>query len=189
MSLVKLDNKITDKNTEHSYLTLYDELLNPIKDTANNVLEVGIGDFVEKNGGSILLWSNYFSKALVHGVDILPKSRVLDELLQNDKIILYTEVDAYDNTFISNNFQNKKFDFLIDDGPHTLESQKKFIELYLPLLTENGILIIEDVQDITWLDELINITPEEFKPFIKTYDLRENKKRYDDIVFTINKLV
>jgi len=34
---------------------------------------------------------------------------------------------------------------------------------------------------------LKNEVPAHLKPFIKVYDLRENKNRYDDIVFTINK--
>ena len=38
------------------------------------------------------------------------------------------------------------------------------------------------------MNKLISITPESLKPYIKTYDLRNNKGRYDDIVFTINKI-
>ena len=76
---------------------------------------------------------------------------------------------------------------MIDDGPHTLDSQEKFIELYSPLLSENVILIIEDIQDINFLTNLKNKTPEYLKKYIKSYDLRNNKKRYDDIVFTIDK--
>ena len=187
MSLCNLDNKITDKNTQHSYLPLYDTLLSPIRDTANNILEVGIGDFTNKNGGSLLLWHNYFTKAIIYGIDILPVNRVLDEVVNNKSIKIYTEVDAYDKSFVLNNLQGKKFDFLIDDGPHTLDSQEKFIELYSPLLSENGILIIEDIQDINFLKNLKNKTPEYLKKYIKSYDLRNNKKRYDDIVFTIDK--
>jgi len=69
-----------------------------------------------------------------------------------------------------------------------LASQEKFIELYSPLLSDNGILIIEDVQDINWLENLKNKTPQHLKQYIKTYDLRKNKDRYDDIVFTIDKI-
>ena len=32
-----------------------------------------------------------------------------------------------------------------------------------------------------------NEVPENLKQFTKVYDLRENKNRYDDIVFTIDK--
>ena len=54
-------------------------------------------------------------------------------------------------------------------------------------MTDDGILIIEDVQSWDWINRLICVVPEEFKKFIKTYDLRSNKNRYDDIVFTIDK--
>lgn len=62
MSLEKIvDNSRTDKNTIHSYLSLYQKLLITKKETAKNVLEVGI-----YNGGSIKLWSDYFTNANVY---------------------------------------------------------------------------------------------------------------------------
>jgi len=54
-----VDNSLTDKNTNHSYLPLYQQLLESKKETAKNVLEIGIGDFGEKNGGSIKLWKDF----------------------------------------------------------------------------------------------------------------------------------
>ena len=43
MSLEEIvDNSRTDKNTVHSYLPLYQKLLISKKETAKNVLEVGI---------------------------------------------------------------------------------------------------------------------------------------------------
>lgn len=188
-SLIDLDNKHTDKNTTHSYLPLYQQLLEPIRNIAENVLEIGIGDFKEKNGGSLLLWKNYFSKAKIHGVDILPQNRVLDTLIEDERVKLYCNTDGYDKNFISQKLNHIKFDFLIDDGPHTLKSQENFVEFYSPLLKENGILIVEDVPDINWLECLKSKTPEHLKPYIKTYDLRKNKNRYDDIIFTINKII
>jgi hypothetical protein len=76
---------------------------------------------------------------------------------------------------------------MLDDGPHTLESMIKFIQLYSQLMTDDGILIIEDVQSWEWIDILTNEVPQHLKEFIKVYDLRENKNCYDDIVFTIDK--
>jgi len=189
MSLVNFDNKYTDKNSRHSYLPFYETLLKPIKDSATNILEVGIGDFGEKNGGSLLIWSKYFTNATIYGIDILPINRVLDELIQNKSIKLYIETDAYNQNFITSQLKNTKFDFLLDDGPHTLESQEKFIELYSPLLSENGILIVEDVQNMAWLERLVNKTPDSLKKYIKMYDFRKIKGRYDDIVFTIDKVI
>ena len=93
------------------------------------------------------------------------------------------------SNFFTNQFLNKniKCDFMLDDGPHSLESMKQFIKLYSQIMTDDGILIIEDVQSWDWIDILKNEVPEHLKQFIKTYDLRPNKNRDDDIVFTIDK--
>jgi hypothetical protein len=144
---------------------------------------------VKKNGGSIKLWKDYFTNATIYGLDILPKERVFDELLNNDRVILYTNTDAYNADFFTNTFLNKnmQFDFMLDDGPHTLESMKQFIRLYSQVMKDDGILIIEDVQSMDWIEILTNEAPDNLKPFVKVYDLRHIKNRYDDIVFTIDK--
>lgn len=191
MSLEDLvDNSKTDKNTTHSYLHLYNELLTKKRFTAKNVLEVGIGDFDEKNGGSIKLWRDYFTNATIYGLDVLPINRVMDELLNDTRVILYTSTDAYNEDFFNKNFLNKniKCDFMLDDGPHTLESMVQFIKLYSQIMTDDGILIVEDVKSLDWIEKLKNEVPVHLKQFIKVYDLRSNKNRYDDIVFTIDKL-
>jgi len=190
MSLEELvDNSMTDKNTKHSYLPLYQKLLENKRETTRIVLEIGIGDFGEKNGGSIKLWKDFFTNAIIYGLDVVPIERVMDELLNDDRIILYTSTDAYNEDFFITNFLNKniKCDFMLDDGPHTLESMKQFIKLYTQIMTEDGILIIEDVQSWDWIEILKDEVPEYLKQFIKVYDLRENKNYSDDIVFTIDK--
>jgi demethylmacrocin O-methyltransferase len=123
MSLASLvDNSLTDKNTRHSYLGLYEKLLCKKKETATFVLEVGVGDFEDKNGGSIKMWRDYFPNATIVGLDILPINRVIDELLNDDRVVLYMETNAYNKDFFENTFLNKniKYDFLLDDGPHSL---------------------------------------------------------------------
>ena len=188
MSLIKLvDDRHTDKNTTHSYLELYERLLARMQTTATNVLEVGIGDFGAKNGGSLKLWRDYFTNAKIYGLDIIGRERVLDELLNDPRIVLYTNTNAYDAGFVDRTFKDHRFDFMLDDGPHTLESMLKFIELYSGLLTDDGILIIEDVQSMDWVSFFEIQTPDHLKKYIKVYDLREIKGRYDDIVFTIDK--
>jgi len=186
MNLIDFNNNLTDKNSVHSYLPLYQELLSSIKDSAKNILEVGV--FF---GGSIKLWHDFFVNANIYGMDCIDNVNIeiFPELKTSKRIILNLSNDAYTEDVVKNNFLDKNisFDFLLDDGPHTLESMKHFIQLYSPLMTEKGILIIEDVQDIEWIDILKDITPEHLKEFIDVYDLRENKNRYDDIVFVINK--
>jgi hypothetical protein len=190
MSLAELvDNSRTDKNTRHSYLDLYQNLLVAKKETAQNVLEIGIGDGGQgiTNGGSIKLWHDYFVNAKVYALDIQHIDAIWDGLKHNDSIILHTSVDAYSKEFVQSKFLDKeiKFDMMLDDGPHTLESMKSFITLYSPLLADNGILIIEDIQDPKWIDELYKVVPDNLKEFVSAYDLRKNKNRYDDIVLAI----
>ena len=183
MSLEELvNNTRTDKNTTHSYLPLYQKLLENKKETAKNVLEVGI-----QYGGSIKLWNDFFTNATVYGIDIMNFENVWNEIKNNDKIVLYTSRNAYDIHFFNKTFLNIKFDLILDDGPHTLESMIQFIQLYSQLMTEDGILIIEDVQSIDWINTLISVVPDHLKKYIKVYDLRGNKNQYDDIVFTIDK--
>jgi hypothetical protein len=185
MSLVSLvNNQLTDKNTRHSYLDLYETLLYSKKGTAKNVLEAGV-----HVGGSIKLWKDYFTQAVVRGVEVNGSENFIDEVRSNDRIVLYTYTDAYDDTFFTNEFVNKnmKFDFMLDDGPHTLDSQMRFVAMYSQIMTDDGILIVEDVQDWSWIDKLTSQVPDHLKKYIQTYDLRQMKGRYDDIVFVINK--
>lgn len=186
-----INNSITDKNTTHSYLDLYQKLFVDKRETAKNVLEVGIGNFGEKNGGSIKLWRDFFINATVYGLDVLPISRVIDELIGDPRVVLHLESDAYDIDFFTTHFLNKniKFDMMLDDGPHSLESMIKFIQLYSQIMTEDGILLIEDVQCWSWIEKLTEVVPDHLKKFVITYDLRNIKNRYDDIVFTIDKRI
>jgi hypothetical protein len=181
-----VDNELTDKNTHHSYLDLYHSLVCSKKETAKNILEVGI-----YRGGSIKLWHDYFTNAMIYGLDHDPIDRYMtNEIKNKERIYLFTSIDAYNENYFNSNFLSKKikFDFILDDGPHTLDSMKKFIKLYSQVMTDDGILIIEDVQDWDWIETLKKEVPDHLKEFIKAYDLRDKKGKYDDIVFTIDKL-
>ena len=185
MSLEEIvDSSRTDKNTTHSYLPLYQNLLSHKKETAKHVIEVGV-----QHGGSIKLWRDFFTNAVVHGVDVIDIHSIWGGIKNDPNIVLHASTDAYDSEFVTNQFLNKniQFDFLLDDGPHTLQSMKQFIVLYSQIMTHDGILIIEDVQSWDWINLLTNEVPSHLKQFVKVYDLRSVKGRYDDIVFTIDK--
>lgn len=164
-------------------------MLNKKQNTATNVLEIGIGPSWPNNGGSIIMWLDYFKNANVYALDIISESFVHDDIKNNERTKLFVSTNAYDESFFKETFLDTglKFDFMLDDGPHTLESMKTFVQLYSQVMKEDGILAIEDVQSMDWIDHLKNAVPDELKPFIKVYDLRHIKNRYDDIVFTIDK--
>jgi len=190
-----IDNQFTDKDEGHCYAEIYDILFERIQHTAQNVLEIGID-----KGGSILLWKNYFTNANIYGIDCNGEGCINQEILQHlktdERVLLFTSLNAYDNlaiqminAFSNHNFKisNPLFDVIIDDGPHTFDSQKKFIELYSPLLSEEGILIIEDIQDINYLEELMESVPDKLKKYVHVYDLRSAINQYDDVLFIIDK--
>ena len=186
-----VDNTKTDKNTFHSYIPVYQKLFESKKYNTNNILEIGIGEPKQnkENGGSIKLWHDYFPNSTIYGLDIIPVSNVNEEIIDKERIKLYTSVDAYDTAFIENTFikNNIKFDILIDDGPHTLDSMIFFVKYYLPLLKDDGILVIEDIPDMNWTKILLENTPEDFRQYVKIVDLRMIKNRWDDIMFVIQR--
>jgi hypothetical protein len=177
-------NDMTDKNTTHSYLDCYEKIFNHLRNKATNILEIGI-----YSGGSLKLWFDYFQNATVYGIDINDENSIWYDVKGRDRIKLITSCDGYEPTCFLNNFVSKniRFDAIIDDGPHTLESMKTFILYYSTLLTDDGVLVVEDVQDIAWVSELKDVVPENLKQYIEVYDLRNVKNRYDDIMFVINK--
>jgi cephalosporin hydroxylase len=174
-----LDGKMTDKDTLHSYGDVYTELLEPKRNTAKNILEIGIC-----YGGSILTWYEYFTHAVVHGMDIMYNQYVL-ALPKHNRINLIFE-DAY-NVQVFERMSDNIYDVIIDDGPHTLESMKFAAANYSKLLTDDGIMIIEDVQSDSWIDEIRMSFPEEFRDKVVVYDLRSIKGRYDDILVVLKK--
>ena len=122
-------------------------------------------------------------------MDIIPLDGVWENIRDVPRIRLYTETDAYDADFVAREFANTgiRLDMVLDDGPHTLASMISCIQLYLPLLSDTGILIIEDVQAMEWLNQLREAVPPELHGYIHTFDLRGIKGRYDDIVFVVDK--
>ena len=91
--------------------------------------------------------------------------------------------NAYEASFA--NSLPGKFTILIDDGPHTLDSQKSFVELYLPKLANDGVLIIEDVQR-AYRDsyQLMSLAPANKYRF-EVYDFRGISGAGDDFLFVV----
>jgi hypothetical protein len=58
----------TDKDTTHSYVEIYEQLLEPILEKDGSLLEIGI-----QYGGSILLWKELLKNCRIFGFDIEDK--------------------------------------------------------------------------------------------------------------------
>jgi cephalosporin hydroxylase len=173
-----VDNRLCDKNTAHSYLDAYEDLFQRRRESASNVLEIGVQD-----GGSIKLWRAYFSNATIHGMD-LSMDRATANLAKLDRIVLYT-ADAYAPETIEQ-MKQRKYDVIIDDGPHTKESMLEFARNYADMLTDDGILVVEDIQSETWVPEIIAALPAHLQSRARVIDLRGNKGRYDDLIIVVD---
>jgi tetratricopeptide (TPR) repeat protein len=180
----------TNKDTNHSYVEIYEQLLEPILEKEGSLLEIGI-----QYGGSILLWNELLKNCRIFGFDIEDKlSDSIKEYVKDyPKKITLEFKDAYCKETIDHIkfIYPRGFDVIIDDGPHTEESQLKCIDLYLDLLKDNGVLIIEDIQNFESIKVFIENIPEskffDYEPLV--FDLRDKKNRYDDIIFAIKKKV
>lgn len=164
---------LTDKGDTHNYIKgYYGYEFNDIREKPINILEIGLA-----HCGSAKLWRDWFVNGNIyvieHDINLITK---LDRI--NIKL-----ADAYLHDTIDY-YQDIEFDYIIDDGPHTLKSQIFSVKNWSNKLKPGGKLIIEDVQDINNIEVLKAYT--DFPN--RVIDLRETSfKRYDDIIFEITK--
>lgn len=166
----------TDKNTIHSYTEVYDQLFTPKKHSATEILEIGV-----LHGGSILTWRDFFPNATITGLDIHNK---FPQHELSDRIRIKIR-NAYTPEVVSE-LSDRKYDIMVDDGPHTLESMLYFVRHYLPLLKDDGILVIEDIQKREWIAQIVAAFPEHLQQRVAVYDRVHIKKRYDDILIVLD---
>ena len=171
-----VDNSLTDKNTGHSYLPVYEELFSPFRDTCKNILEVRVFD-----GGSIKLWEDYFPVANIYGLDLDLRRNKFTPRTHRVHIM---ETDAYSPSVVGK-FEHESFDAVIDDGWHTLDSMCLFAALYNNFVRPGGYLIVEDLQEPWWGDEIKKFLPSSMETRVE--NRRSVKGRHDDIMFIARK--
>ena len=139
---------ITDKSGEHEYTKVYDSFMRGNSDEKINLLEIGIGGYKQSQlgGGSLLMWSEYFSNGMIYGLDIEEKKI---ELRENIKIFQGSQIEIKDLKKVTN--EAKNFDYIIDDGSHLNSHQIKTFELLFPFLNDGGYYFIEDTQTSYYL--------------------------------------
>lgn len=173
----------SDKGTLHSYIfEYYNNLFTPLKDSKFNLLEIGI-----QEGYSMDLWRGWFTQAILFGIDLSFNETVdrVNNTFKNSKAFLR---DGFVAETVSL-FDNDSFDFIIEDGPHTVETQVFAAQEWSKKLKTNGLLIIEDIQnpdkDCETIIDSIKDRPE---LSIKVIDLRSRKNRYDDVIVEITRV-
>lgn len=69
---------------------------------------------------------------------------MIPEIKNREKIKLYFG-RAYNMNTVKKWFKGKTFDIIIHEGNNNLLSLKQVLKIYMPLLSEKGILLIEDL--------------------------------------------
>jgi len=172
----------TDKDTLHSYIESYAELLEPFRNTECNLLEIGV-----QYGGSSLLWHDYLPHAKLYLMDIqniVPEK--INMVLNRDRV-RFEIMDAYRPEAVS---KMKKicpegFDIIIDDGDHALTSQLFLVQNYLGLLKKGGVMIIEDLQNDQYFRDLMSQIDDDY--IAEARDLRHVKGRKDDLLLILKR--
>ncbi len=170
-SIVELMRRYpTDKNVEHSYGPVYDELFAPIRDRVASVLEIGVFQ-----GGSLRVWRDYFPNAHVLGIDINPQA------LFTDVRIGTALADAQQWAQLHPIVAGRTFDLIIDDGGHKLQQQVMALFFLWPFLRPGGMYIIEDLEDSRFMPHFSCFTN------LEIIDRRTIKNRWDDILLIFRK--
>jgi len=174
LSLKHGTDKCRGTKEGHNYCIFYEEAFAPYRNQPISLLEIGV-----LGGASMRMWDEYFTKARsIVGVDIqLPQ-------LKGTRKVKLIQGDAYAQGVVDT---LGVFDIIIDDGPHTLESQMAAIDLYLPKVKKTGIFVVEDIPNTDWFAILRERVPDDLKDCIKVYDYRSVSNRHDDMLFVVKK--
>lgn len=158
------------------YQRLFERLFSPTASPIDYVGEIGVD-----GGGFTLALNDYFPSAVVRCMDINPCPA---SICGNDAIEHF-QMDAYTEEAVREFGAGAKYSCFIEDGSHFLNHQRFFVANYPPLLTSDGIAVVEDVQDIAHFADLAKHVPAGF--FGYGIDLRMHDDRYDNLLFVIQR--
>jgi hypothetical protein len=175
------------KGTVHDYIDgWYNKEFTPVRNENLTIVEIGIDA-----GFSLRLFGEWFLNSKIIGIDngVTPSAANYNQWINEVTNIPNTEVilsNAYTQECIDM-FEDNSIDYLIDDGPHTIESQLYCIENWFPKIKKGGTLIVEDVDKIDNVRGLIDNACNKINASYEIIDLRANKNRIDDVLIIIRK--
>lgn len=126
------------------YLAEYERLFSVLRDKPIGLVEIGV-----QNGGSLEIWSQYFSAAeAIVGCDINP---LCSQLVYADERVRLVVGDVTEPETLESILNGRNnFHIVIDDGSHTSSDIiKTFCNLF-PRLDIDGIYIVEDLHCSYW---------------------------------------
>jgi hypothetical protein len=127
----------TDKGTQ--YTQVYHRWLAHAREQRMRMLEIGL-----YNGGSLRMWRDYLPNTVLHGIDIDARTLAYQDEVPNSQVRLVDQGDAGAlERFVAELGGN--YDFILDDGGHTMVQQIVSFEVLWPHVMPGGIYAIEDL--------------------------------------------
>jgi len=128
----------------HAYTGVYDFLFSSFRNRKIKFAEIGV-----HYNHSIKGWRNWFPEAEIHGFEWMMEfiTNAQAEELPN---VYYHYMNVYEKDSIIKSMEEAggKFDLIVEDSCHLLETQVNVIETVHPYLNPGGILVIEDIYPI-----------------------------------------
>ena len=124
------------------YFPVYERHFGAWRDRSLVFIEIGAG-----NGGSLQMWKRYFGpNATIIGIDNREECKNFEEDQieirigsQQDHSFLKKVVDEFGQP-----------DIVLDDGSHIMEHISASFEFFYPLVTKNGVYMVEDLHTCYW---------------------------------------
>jgi GT2 family glycosyltransferase len=134
--------KVSDKWA--SYLDQYDRLFAPYRRARIRLLEIGV-----QNGGSLEIWARYFPRARqIVGCDIDPACAALRYEDPRIRVIIGDAgSEAVQQTILR---ETGGLEIVLDDGSHQSRDIVASFSRYFPLLSTNGLYVVEDLHCSYW---------------------------------------
>lgn len=133
--------KLSGSDKPQSFLDLYDQFFEPLRDKPVRLLELGIA-----GGGSLRYWADYFPQGTIWGLDLHPPpiNHPRIETIQADQ----GNIEVLDK--LSRNAG--PWDIIIDDCSHLGHLTERSYDALFPHLVPGGIYAIEDWGTGYWSD-------------------------------------
>ena len=166
-----------DENHSHagqSYFDVYESVFQDRRFKKLNLLELGVRD-----GRSLRVWREYFTKANICGVDINPDCLKVDT--KGCKVEVCSQDDQEKLESISR--KARGWDIIIDDASHLNELTAKSFEILWKTVKPNGLYIIEDLKvsyaDLSGMPENWNFL--DLHPDDEKISRKNDRKVLDDV--------
>lgn len=121
-----------------SYLDVYETIMRPKQNDKITLLEIGVC-----SGISLALWSKYFPKGKICGMDIDHNCAKLNGTIDRVNVYIGSQSDHFDLYALVKH--TGPLDFVIDDGSHFNEFTLKSFKCLWPSVKPGGWYIIEDL--------------------------------------------